>query len=356
VSDSAFNKTSLYFVLHKAATTLAYLALFWLTIRFFRGRLDVQFAMGCTLLSALWCLLIVFKLSHFLQTYYDVFSRLELLLPCVFGVCLALVSLFGHSTHVIKFANGAALLAWGGVYSKYLANRKKFIQQGHGPLPHGTWVNPPPNAMAPGDLILTSGAVATGLHESVGHAAAVVKNGGQLYALSSHMDSGCTLEPLADVLGEVKGFYILLKPTEHIDQDKSQLLTNLAQHMIKQNIAWKTQRNRGWKRLIIGLPLPDASKKRLLKLYHCTGYDWLGMFMGRVQKDRWTCIGAALELYHRAGIQTNPYGTGLLGFGTTLFDPIMPVRFLNDPAFKLVMKGSPNGISGSEPSLFRRLS
>ncbi|MBY0357535.1 MAG: hypothetical protein K2W82_05990 [Candidatus Obscuribacterales bacterium] len=40
------------------------------------------------------------------------------------------------------------------------------------------------------------------------------------------------------------------------------------------------------------------------------------------------------------GVKTNSYGTGLLGFGTTLFDPIMPVRFLSDPAFQLLLKRS----------------
>lgn len=60
--------------------------------------------------------------------------------------------------------------------------------------------------------------------------------------------------------------------------------------------------------------------------------------MGRVAVDHWTCIGACLELYKRMGVRTNAYGTGLLGFGTTLFDPVMPVRFLSDPAFELITK------------------
>jgi hypothetical protein len=52
----------------------------------------------------------------------------------------------------------------------------------------------------------------------------------------------------------------------------------------------------------------------------------------RLAQDRWTCIGACLDLYERLGVRTNPYGTGLLGFGTTLFDSIMSVRFLSDRA------------------------
>jgi hypothetical protein len=32
----------------------------------------------------------------------------------------------------------------------------------------------------------------------------------------------------------------------------------------------------------------------------------------------------------------NHYGTGLLGIGTGLLDPIQPQRFLNDPHFELL--------------------
>jgi hypothetical protein len=74
------------------------------------------------------------------------------------------------------------------------------------------------------------------------------------------------------------------------------------------------------------------------------------MFMGRVAKDHWTCIGAALELYHRMGITTNQYGTGLFGFGTTIFDPILPVRFLADPAFDLITTDAPEKKEKTEPT------
>ena len=89
------------------------------------------------------------------------------------------------------------------------------------------------------------------------------------------------------------------------------------------------------------LPLPARLRERLLRALHTEGYDWLGLFMGRIADERWTCIGACLELYRRLGVATNPYGTGLLGVGTTLFDPIMPVRFLSDPAFRLLTDDSP---------------
>ena len=81
---------------------------------------------------------------------------------------------------------------------------------------------------------------------------------------------------------------------------------------------------------------PSRLRAALLSAAHTSGYDWLGLFMGRLAPHRWTCIGACLELYRRLGMPTNDYGTGLLGFGTSLLDPIMPVRFLSDPAFRVL--------------------
>ena len=43
---------------------------------------------------------------------------------------------------------------------------------------------------------------------------------------------------------------------------------------------------------------------------HASGYDWLGLFMGRLAPHRWTCIGACLELYRRLGVQHEPLRNG----------------------------------------------
>ena len=70
--------------------------------------------------------------------------------------------------------------------------------------------------------------------------------------------------------------------------------------------------------------------------HRCRRRWWRAIAVGSRAINRWTCIGACLELYERMGIKTRHYGTGLLGLGTGLLDPIMPVRFLSDPAFKLL--------------------
>ena len=74
----------------------------------------------------------------------------------------------------------------------------------------------------------------------------------------------------------------------------------------------------------------------LLKKYLPTGYDWLGLYTGRRFANRWTCMGACLEVLEKVGMKTRPYGTGLLGLGTGLFNPLMPVRFLSEPSYSLL--------------------
>jgi hypothetical protein len=132
------------------------------------------------------------------------------------------------------------------------------------------------------------------------------------------------------------GHYIVLRPREGLRSEQLRRAEEIALEMIEDNRRWAERVNRRRGAILARLPLPAAWRQRLAHLLHSSGYDWLGLFMGRLAQDRWTCIGACLEMYGRLGLKTNAYGTGLLGFGTTLFDPIMPVRFLSDPAFRLL--------------------
>jgi hypothetical protein len=157
-------------------------------------------------------------------------------------------------------------------------------------------------------------------------------------AFSSYMACGLVLNPLEEVTTATgqTGHYIVLRPRMPWSQEQIRRAWEIAQDMLAANGGWKERVNRRRSKIIASLPLPHDWKERLTRIFQATGYDWLGLFMGRLTRDHWTCVGACLELYRRLGIKTNPYGTGLLGFGTTLFDPIMPVRFLSDPAFKLL--------------------
>ena len=46
--------------------------------------------------------------------------------------------------------------------------------------------------------------------------------------------------------------------------------------------------------------------------------------------NRWTCIGSVQELLWRMGITLDKsFGTGLLGAGTSVLDPIVVARFFD---------------------------
>ncbi len=325
--------------LRKAADTLAYLALIGLTWRFVDGELHWRLAVGAVALSGAWLALTFLRTNHLFKTYFDVLSRLEFAIPFALGVGLSLLAALDASFAATRAAAAAELAAWAVLLLLYRRNRRRYVRQGHGPVPAGCWVSPPAAELRPGDLILTSGRVAEGLRESVGHGEAVIRTrDGAMVSLSSYMDRGALLHPVDEFTSSVRrhGHYIVLRLRHGLSPEQVGRAEEIAREMIEENRRWCERLNRRRRALITRLPLPRGSRERLARAFHSSGYDWTGLFMGRLAEHRWTCIGACLELYRRLGVKTNPYGTGLLGFGTSLLDPIMPVRFLSDPAFRLL--------------------
>jgi hypothetical protein len=310
-----------------------------LTWRFCTHHLDWQLSTGCVALSGGWLALTRIKVDHLLQTYFDILSRIELQLPVVLGLILSVVAIIAKVYHpLFHVAALGEIAGWIYIYILYLSNQKKFKKQGYGPVPLNTWINPPASVLKAGDLILTSGNIARELHESVGHAEMVVKlPDGGFGLFSSYMAKGTMIHPIEELTGaSYKGHYVALhlrNPWSAAQEDEA---TQLAEQMVLINRQWAAAENIRVTKRIDLIPLPESLKTPLRKIFHASGYDWFGTFMGRVTNDRWTCIGAALELYRRMGVKTNKYGTGLLGVGTTLLDPILPVRFLADPAFELI--------------------
>jgi hypothetical protein len=335
------DRSILYFRTIKSLTGIAYIFLIWLTFRFITHETHIRIAIGAIVLSALWLLITKLQMTHFLKTYFDVLSRLEVVIPATLGITLSILPLILRTNTTLHIIAIIELLLWIAICITYRKNRINYIKQGHGPLPAFTWVSPPETSLKPGDLILTSGRVAAGLRESVGHAEMVIEiPDNSMKAFSSYMANGIVLNSLSETASNTlkQGHYIVLRLKQPFTDEQIKQSAQIAYQMQKENQEWKDKRNERRKKFISILPLPLVCKQKLISLFYASGYDWLGLFMGRLAKQHWTCIGACLELYRRLGIRTKDYGTGIFGLGSGLLDPIMPVRFLDDPTFQLLTK------------------
>jgi hypothetical protein len=335
---SRFLSNRVYYSVMKTAETAAYVGLVLLTWRLLAGELHWRIAIGALVLSGGWLLLTFVRMTHLLKTYFDTFSRIEFLLPCVLGVSLAVFALVeAHLAGLRALAMGE-IAGWGLLVLRYRRNRRHYERQGHGPLPAGCWVSPPAQVLQPGDLILTSGRVASSLRESVGHGETVLLTREGMASFSSYMDRGAVLHSVDEYADWVSqhGHYVVLRLREELTAERVKRAEEIAREMIDENRRWSEEANRRRQRIIEHLPLPGRTRDKILERTRSVGYDWVGLLMGRLAPHRWTCIGACLELYRRLDVETNTYGTGLLGFGTTLLDPIMPVRFFSDPAFRVL--------------------
>lgn len=321
----------------KAFDTLAYVALALFTWRLIEGELHWRMFVGATVISGCWLALTWLRMGQLFKTYFDLLSRIEFVLPAVLGFVLSCYAAILAPHWAIRLVAITEILLWIVAILLYRLNRRKYERQGHGPVPTGSWISPPADVLEPGDLLLTSGLVAARLRESVGHAEVVFRtDDGSLHSLSSYMGRGSVAHPLQLLTDNLRGHFIVLRPKESLTEEQIRDGAKIAQQMIDENSQWRKISNRRRRKKIQLLPLPQSWKRKIIRGTRRDGYDWFGLFMGRRAKHRWTCIGACLEFYCRLGISAEPYGTGLLGFGTTMFDPINPVRLLADPAFRLL--------------------
>lgn len=324
----------------KTAIALAQISLFYLSYKLLVGELDIYLVSGALAVSAFWLALTGLRLNGLLRTYFDHLSRLQVTIPCICGSLLAGLALLLSVGALAKVIAGLELAGWLAVYLAYRRNRANFIKQGHGPLPKETWVSPDAEALEPGDMILTSGQMAGRLHDSVGHAELVIPDeDGKLYALTSYMERGARYHRLDAVVAKLRAkniHYIAIRLKEPLSPVQMSLAPQISRELIEKNRAWTKQSNEKRQRFISWLPLPGSFKNWLSKKTCASGYDWVGLFIGTRAGNRWTCIAICIECLHRLGVPVGNYGTGLLGLGTGLLDPIQPVRLLGDPAYRLV--------------------
>lgn len=362
----------MFATLKKSAESLAYLYLLFLSWKWISGQLDFGFTVSCVILSGAWLALTFHGVGGLFRTYFDVLSRLKVRIPLFFGTVLAALvvltpwdwaamlgrltnpaAMLEHLSSPLPMVAALELLGWLTLYFAYRRNASRFKQQGHGPLPKGAWVNPDPAALQPGDLILTSGRVARTMHEAVGHGELVVDLGkGELYTLTSFMEKGAMVQPVKAMAQDNKsGHYIAMRLTKPLSAEQLALVPGLVEIMLKQNLDYiagaKAARASRFQRFHV----PGFVRRMVEKKFPITGYDWFGLFTGRLARDHWTCVGACLELFRRIGVKTNKYGTGLFGLGTGVLDPIMPVRFLDDQALRLLSEADAEAFQKSQKPL-----
>lgn len=324
----------------KTGVALAQIALIYLSYKLLTGQLDEYLTVGSLAVSAFWLALTSLRLSTLLRTYFDHLSRLQVTVPCFTGAALSFLAICSTTQPAFMTLAALELLGWIAVYAGYRRNRANYLRQGHGPLPKETWINPEPDALQPGDLILTSGRMAGRLHDSVGHAELVIPgNSGRLHVLSSYMERGAQIRRLDAVITKLRAkeiHYIALRLRQPLSPEQLQCAPQIARKLFDLNVEWRNEVNRKRARFIKHLPLPARFKDWLVRKTQASGYDWSGLFIGTRAKNRWTCIGICVECLKQLKVQVGEYGTGMLGLGTGLLDPIQPVRLLADKSYRLI--------------------
>ena len=325
----------------KTSVVLAQLACLWLSFRILTGHFDNATASWALAVGGFWMALTTLRLRVLLRTYFDHLSRLQVTIPTTCGVFFAVLALVaGTNSIALTILAVLELCGWLFIYLSYRRNRANYIKQGHGPLPKNAWVSPDHRALQAGDLILTSGRMSGRLHDTVGHAELVIMgDGGRLYSLTSYMETGTAIHRLEAVTGQLvksNTHFIALRLRQPLNARQKVCAQALAKHYYALNTAWRKETNAKRARFIERLPLPRAAKAWLLAKTRATGYDWSGLFIGTRAPNRWTCIAICVQVLKNLGVGIGDYGTGMLGLGTGLLDPIQPVRLLGDKAYRLV--------------------
>lgn len=326
--------------IQKGAVTTAHLALMVLLVLTFLNVMPWSAATGYLIVSGAWLVMTAVRLPQLLRAYEDRIARMQVMIPGLFGLAATLLAVIAAKWWAPVMVAVAELWGWGAVYSNFDKRSKHFMVQGHGPLPNDTWMSPDLEALQEGDLILTDGRMAARTRNSVGHVELIVKGrDGKLMCFSSYMEKGVVMHTLRALIAlerRLKHHYVIIRLRTPFTPEQSAKATELAEAMLARNAAWRKSAVARRTAMVSRLPLPESWRKTVLKKTMPTGYDWSGQYTGFIHEDRWTCMGACLDVLKGVGVEMNEYGTGLLGLGTGLLNPLMPIRLVRDPAYRLL--------------------
>lgn len=323
----------------KSAKAAANLFMLWVTWRWYKHGFDMEFAVSCLALSAMWMGLTIVQMKHLMRSYATILSRLQMQAPLWLGLGLNVAAIATTGDIGLRLLAVAGILVWGYLFKRYLKAKKDFFEQGHGVLPEGIMINPPAAMLPPGSILLMTG-IPEYIGEAVGHGEIVIPDGDKKWAFSTYMKYGVVMNPLDEVLVRRarRGITVALAPVVPWTDEQCKMSLMVARGMLRQNKEWVVRQRAERERFFDRLHLPAFVRSGLDKvLLPITGYDWFGLVFGRTKMTRFTCVGSVQELLWRMGITLDQYfGTGLLGLGTTILDPVMPARFFNLKCYRMI--------------------
>ena len=269
----------------------------------------------CLVLSTIAATVTFVQFTCLLRGYGSVISRLQTIAALIWGTTLSLAALVFAGTQILLGAAALSIALWAYAWWRFRVQKAKFVNVGSGPLRADVWVSPPADALEAGDVLCTSGRVATWLHQSTGHTENVIPFDGRLQLFSSWFETGPCINEVARICKPSdRNHYVVLRRREPLTADQMLRMEQGAKDMLAENQVFiartKARRAR----------MPQWLANFLDRKFPATGYDWVGAYSGRIAKDRWTCTGVHLTLMRRCGISTPRLGSGLFGLGTGLFD------------------------------------
>jgi hypothetical protein len=326
--------------LKKFLVAVTNLALIVVIVQLFRRELNWDLAVGCLALGAIRLALTFSTIRATFANYFDWMYRIRFRMSFYTGIGLAAVACFAAAHQTVYFIAVLEFLAWCYLFYLWRQNRFDYTETPHGRIPANAWLTPPLEVLEDGTAIITNGTFAPNKEHPLGHAEVVyTETDGKKVLLSTWIKTGFIVNDAEVLIGKwIRGkhHFIALRLTKPLTDEQKAAAPKVSAEMKADNQGWVAKVKSSRERKINGLPMPKSWREKLIAKYTPTGYSWMGLIIGSRFSDHWTCFGSVMEFYARLGLKMRHYGTGILGLGTGLGDPLNPGRLLDDPNFEML--------------------
>ncbi len=303
------------------------------------GASPLGFANSLVGLSLGWLLLARFQLPEARQSFEDRMARRLVFIPLILAAASAVLAILLDPISQLALVGLLELAAASLIHLSYRQGGKAYLRVGSGYLPARAWLNMPFKAIQVGDLILTDGRMARRSRNSMGHSELVLADAkGKLIVFSSWIETGAVVHTLRALIAQeqkIKENYIVLRLNQPLNAEQIAEAYKVVERMLAANEVWKEKVSAYRKSWYEWLPMPAGLRAWLLKYGLSTGYDVIGKYWGGERKDRWSCMAANLYVLRAVGVPMGEYGTGAFGICGEV-NPMLPIRFLKDPAYRLL--------------------